>query len=162
MKTVLLAVMSLFLCLSSVNAETFLYPADDPIFSVSFPDEWIVETEEELLQAMPVDETIYIALWAMEDVDDIDLAMEALDEELGSIIENVEAKDPQEVMINEIPFIIIDGKATVEEEIPVEFSVVVFSTDGETFFVGLYFGSKEDVAKYRTELDEIIKSVSIP
>lgn len=162
MKKTAFLLMSLFLFTMTAHADTYSYPGDDPIFTISFPDDWTIETEDELLHAMPADESIYVGVWAIDSIDDVDLVMEALDEEIASFIEDIETGEPVETEINDIPFIIVEGDGFVEDDIQVEFSAALFSTDGETFFVALYFGTPEMVEAYGEELDDILYSVSIP
>ena len=162
MKKIFFLLMSLFLFAISVNAETYSYPAADPVFTISFPDNWTIETDEELLHAMPADESVYVGIWAIDSVEDVDLVMDALDEEIANFIQDIETDEPVETEINEIPFIIVKGNGVVEDDIPVDFSGALFSTDGETFFVGLYFGTPEMIQKYTKKLDAILDSVSIP
>ncbi len=63
-------ILSLFLNIYLVQGQTTVeYPGDDPIFSISFPKKWKVTTEEELLHALSKDESIYVGLWALEDIE---------------------------------------------------------------------------------------------
>ncbi|MCK5738454.1 hypothetical protein KAH55_04700 [bacterium] len=162
MKKTVFLLMGLFLFTMTANADTYSYPGDDPVFTISFPDNWTIETEDELLHATPPDESIYAGVWAIDNVDDVELILEVLDEEIAKFIQDIEADEPMETEINGIPFIIVDGDGYVEDEILVEFSATLFSTDGETFFIGLYFGTPEMVEEYSEELVGIINSVSIP
>jgi len=161
-KISIIFIITLLLIAATVNADTYFYPDEYPVFAVTFPDDWMVETDEELLSATPDDESIYVGIWALEDIDDIDAAMEALDEEIQDFMTDIIAKEPVITTINEIPFVIIDGKGVYDEDVPVEFSVTIFSTDGETFFIGLYFGEPDDINFYSEELKAIISSVAIP
>ena len=153
------AIIGLFLNIHSVEAETFSYPAESPVFSITFPDNWKIETEEDLLHAAPADESIYVGLWAMEGIENIENALEALDKEIEDIIQDIEAGEPMETEINGIPFIIIEGRGKIEDDISVDLSVSVFSTDGETFFIGLYFGTPDMIKKHSVELKAAIQSV---
>lgn len=154
----ILFIATMLLNMNIAFADTFTYPSEDPVFSVYFPDNWKIELDEELLNAEPKDGSIYVGLWALEDADDVETAIEVLADELDQFISDIEAEDPQEVEINNLNVLVIDGKGKVEGT-KVEFSVTLFSPDGETFFIGIYFGTPDAIKVHEEALMEIIQSI---
>ena len=150
---------TLFLTIPFAQAKTVTYPANDPIFSINFPDDWNLEAEDDQLHATPEDESIYVGLWAMNGVENLEEALDALVEELDDIVQEVEIEDPEEMEINDISFVFIDGTGVMEDDTDVELSIAIFSPDGETFFINLFFGTPEMVEEHSDELEAILGSV---
>jgi len=158
-KNLLIILTSYFLITNFAQAETMSYPGDDPVFSVSFPESWNLETEDDVLNAMPADESIYLGIWALEDVDDVEEALDAIAEDADNFFKDLQVEDPGETEINGIPFIFVDGKGVLEDDTAVTVSLAVFSPDGETFFIGLFFGPPDMFKEHREEIDSIVQSV---
>ena len=144
----------------SASAEVYYYPdGNNPLFSITFPNHWSVEPEEELLHASPPDETIYLGLWAVEDAETVEDAINALESSMGDLIQNVEFGDPEEFENNGIAFLGIDGAGTDEDGNPMNISFGIFTPDGETFCILFYLGTPENEAKYEDSLTGIILSI---
>ena len=153
-------VTSLMLMTTLSFAKTFEYPGQDPIFAITFPDDWNIDVDEELLNAMPADSSIYLGLWAMDGVENLEAAFEALDESFADLITDVECDDPEAIEINDIQIITIDGKGkTTDGAVDIVLSVALFSPDDETIFVVLAFGTPEAEKKHSEALGSIVNSI---
>ncbi|MBN1999649.1 hypothetical protein JW935_18995, partial [candidate division KSB1 bacterium] len=126
-------IITVLLC-SPIFAKTFQYPANDPVFAITFPDNWTIQTEEELLHASPEDESLYLGAWALQEGDDPEAALEGLDEAISDFIDEVEWGEAEVVEINGIDFLTVDGSG-VTDETEVDISVTLFSPDGKTIFI---------------------------
>jgi hypothetical protein len=150
-------------CLSvSISlAKEFLYPsAENPVFSVTFSDNWKVDYEGQVLQSSPPDCSIYLGIWALEKVQNFETALKAVDGAIAKLVSDVQWKEPEEILINEITFLTIAGIGKAEGEQVVSLKVAVFSPDGEKEYILLYFGVPDAEQKYEQDLTDIIESIS--
>ncbi|MCP4404310.1 MAG: hypothetical protein GY801_44270 [bacterium] len=151
-------------------AETYSYPADDPVFSISFPDNWTVERDpnyEKGLVALSEDEEIEIDLWVLEEQeveDDLLEALEAAGREVATIIQewvtDFEVEERTEGEVDGIRFHQLSGTGVYkDDESKVEVAVTFFSPDNERIFVLMYWGSKEAAEEHGEELESIKQSL---
>lgn len=142
-------------------ADTFTYPGDNPIMSVTFPDAWVVELDEDVLHAGPADKSLYLGLIMMEGIDNVEAAIEALIEEtLSELLAEVEFDDPVEFENNGIAFIYAEGEGWDEEDAEFFVDIGVFSPDGETFCVLFYLAHAEMEEQYEDQIEAIWMSIS--
>ena len=156
--TLLFSVLFLIVLLNNSIAEKFIFPGENPVFSIVFPDDWEIELDAEMLHATPEDESIYLGLWALgaESVDD---ALDALDEVVGEAVADAEYDEPGQLKINDIKIFYVDGKGTDDEGDNVAFSVALFSPDGETVFIVFTYGTPQEEKLHNEEWDGIIQSI---
>lgn len=140
-------------------ADTFTYPKNNPVFAITFPNNWKVDLDDELLHASPKDESIYLGLWALDNTDNLEAALDAFGESVSELISELHISDPDELEINGIPFWTIDGNGVDSDGDDVEVSVGLFTPDGETIFILLYFGTIEAEQKHEDELSDIVQSI---
>ena len=157
---IFLTVVVLLLSTNFLLADEYSYPGENPVFSITFPDNWNVETDEELLHATPKDESLYLGLWALADVEDIDAALDVIDEIVAEFVDDLETDEPDDMEINGIEITFIDGVGVDEEGEQVEVSVALFSPDDETVFVIFYFGYPETTKKHEKALVKILESIT--
>jgi hypothetical protein len=153
------AVLFLFAVVPLAQADTFSYPADDPQFSITFPDDWTVEPDEQLLHAGPKDGTIYLGVWALEGAENLDTALEALDEALGKFFTELELGEADTMEVNDIPFVAVDGTGADKDGDKVDLSVALFLPDENSVYILLYFGTEEAEETHEDELMSIIQSI---
>jgi len=99
-----------------VEAEqTITYPVEEPIFSISFPDDWDVSGDDESVSASSEDELVNMELIALEAEalkDAVKLAKEGLKEEL----EGLKFKgEPQKGELNGMDVIFLNAEVTIED-----------------------------------------------
>lgn len=139
--------------------QTYYYPdAESPLFSVTLPDSWTVEAEDQLLHASPADESLYLGLWAVE-IADMDAVSKAVDQIVGELVSDFEIEEEDEIEINDMPMYYFDGTGFDEDGDEIECSVGVFTPDGETFCVLLYFGTTAAESKHEEALNQILYSL---
>jgi len=164
MKGKLISVAVLFMLLVSFTVafaedEEFIYPSKDPVFSITIPDGWKSELDENMLHAGPADDSIYLGLWVLQEDDSLEAALDALDESIAGYVRDLKTGEPEEVVINDIKFMTVDGTATDKDGDPVNVSVALFSPDDETIFILIYFGSDEAEKKHDSELSAVLNSI---
>ncbi|MCB1275441.1 hypothetical protein [Prosthecobacter sp.] len=135
MKTALLLCLAILSLTPIVHADQVInYPADKPIFSISFPDGWDVEIGEESVSAASPDELVnmeLIALDAGEIATAIDDAKEGLEEELKGI----KWTKPETGELNGFKVTFLNGNVTTEG-VKLAVNCAVFAPKGgETFFM---------------------------
>lgn len=80
----------------SARAETFRFPGDDPVFSITFPDEWKTKLEpgDHTLSSRPApDRACVLTLGEMENVDDLSVARTALPKFAAAVASGVGVRD---------------------------------------------------------------------
>jgi hypothetical protein len=162
------------------------FPKENPIFSLSLPDEWDVissmfpnswrEWREDDVQgsgAVPFQASpdftqegrLLITLWAFvpDAVADLGVAEQNAGELIAErITEFTPAADTWEKKsINGIPFIFMDasGKEKAKKEAPVNVSAAFFNPEGTHVFLLMVTGSPEILEKYEGEVQKIINSI---
>lgn len=157
--TVLITLIALVVSSGILKADTYVYPADGPSFSITLPNNWIVNAEDKDLSASPQDESIFLLLSVFEEADNLDGAIDHLDSELESILSDIEYDEPEMVEINGIDFLTIDGSG-IYDDVEVLISVAIFMPDDENVFLLLYLGTEEAENEHGDELDEIVNSIT--
>jgi hypothetical protein len=139
---------------------TITYPADDPVFSVTFPENWSTETDENIIHATPNDSSLYLGIWALEKGSDLDAALDAVDEAVSSLVKDLKVGEVDSTVINDIQFLNVDGTGKDEDGNPVNVSVALFSPDKEQIFILLYFGTPDAENTHEDDLVGILKSIN--
>jgi len=183
-----LVVLSLF-CLAGVSqaedAEYF-FPKENPIFSLSVPDDWMVVssmfpnswrewTKDDVqgsgavpFQASPdftQEGRLLITLWAFvpDAVADLDAAGQNAGELVADRIADFapEAETWEEMTINEIPFIFMNatGKETAKDHAPVKVKAAFFNPEGTHVFGLQVTGSPEILEKHKDDVKKILNSI---
>lgn len=114
--------------------QTINYPKDEPIFSITFPDEWEVEADDSV-SASSKDGEVNMELISLDAEalgDAIKLAKESLSEELKGIKWDGE---PEKGELNGMNVTFLNAKVTIEE-VEMAVNCAVFAPKGEdTFFM---------------------------
>ncbi len=143
------------------SAATYLYPNTQfPLFAVDIPDRWIVEVEGELLHAAPRDQSVYLGFWALDASFGGDDVGAAVDDIVSNMVRNPSINSEEELTINNIPFYYFEGEGrSVDDGSWLNYGVAMFSPDGDTVCVVIYFGAPEDEARHENTLIRIIESI---
>ena len=142
--------------------ETFEYPEGDPAFSLRFPGSWTAEVnDQDALEALSGDETVYLVLWEIEDLDNLEGEMTATAEQLLS---DVEFDDADEEITNKygVKFWLKHGDGIEQEsEEAVQFTIAVFGPSEERAFVMLYTIEKENATdESKRQFVNIMESIN--
>ena len=157
--------LSLMLMTSVSFAGEYIYPDEkNPEFSITFPDDWKVETEEDVLHAGPKDDSIYMGIWAVGEEatdDNIKAVLDGVDELVAELLTDVKPiGEAQKQTINEIPFVIVDGTGKLKDDgSAVNVSIALFVSDGKNLFTLVYFGIPDAEKAHEKELVDILNSV---
>lgn len=140
-------------------ADTYSYPnTRNPVFSVDIPSNWRVSVEEGLLHAGPPDESVYLGFWALDQW--VDQVGDAVDQVVGQLVNNFRMQTEEETEINGLPFYFIEGAGNyVEDGSWVDVSIAVFSPNGQTFCVMLYFGPPVATQTHENTLVGIVRTI---
>jgi hypothetical protein len=183
-----MSVLTLFSIASVSFAEEdeYFFPKENPIFSISLPDDWMVvssmfpnswrEWRKENVQgsgAVPFQASpnfvregrLLITLWAFvpDAVADLGVAEQNAGELIAERITDFtpSAETWKKMTINGIPFIFMDatGKEKAKDESPVNVSAAFFNPEGTHVFLLLVTGSPEILEKYEGEVQKIMNSI---
>ncbi len=122
------------------------------------PDNWSQEGDDNMLIAGDPNEEIIMVFGILE-ASEIDAAIEEMDRELSQIVENAEpVGEPEEVKINGMDAIVMDGKGSVEGT-PVEMGIALIATPNKKIL--LVFGVVEATAaeKHEATVEKIMMGI---
>jgi len=187
----MVCVMCVFLMLSMASISfaeeaEYFFPKENPIFSLSIPDDWDVVSSmfpnswrewrkgdvqgsgAVPFQASPdftQEGRLLITLWAF--VPDAVADLAAAEKNAGELIaERIKDLTPAEetwkkMTINGIPFIIMNatGEEKAKTGVPVNVSAAFFNPEGTHVFLLLVTGSPEILERYEGEMQKIMSSI---
>lgn len=134
------------------------YPHGDAKVSITIPDSWKVETEENSLTANSPDESV-VLLFMVVEATDTDEALKALDKELDKVVKNVKTDGkPEEITVNGMKGVVIDGTGKVDGQ-KVDLGLLVLSTKSGKVLFGLGFGETGKYKKHEADVEKIFKSI---
>jgi predicted Zn-dependent protease len=142
------------------SGNTIVYPSENPVFSITFPDGWETETDENLLHAFPADSSIYLGLWALEEGVKLEDALDALDEIVSSLVTGLETGEAEKNEINGIEIVSVDGSGKDTEGDDVNVSAALFSPDDSQVFILIYYATPAAEARHEDELIAVIGSIN--
>lgn len=113
------------------------YPADKPIFSITFPEDWEVEAADDSVSASSEEGVVNMELLAL-DADALEAAIEAAKESLAEEFEELEWNgEPQKGEMNGMDVRILNAKVKVEDE-EMAVNCAVFAPKGKATFFMLF------------------------
>lgn len=149
----------LSLLAGSVFAGELVYPSDSPVLSITFPDSWKTEADGEVMHTSPADESVYLGLWALAEDQDVNDAIDALDQVVGELVKDAEFADAVENNINGIDIYSVDGTGKDDEGNNVTVSAAVFTPDGKQTFIILYYATPESEKKHEKDILSVLGSL---
>ncbi len=163
---------AVLLCMTGAAvAGTFTLPEKAPVLSITFPDTWKTEIDEEgALTGKTDDEEIEINLWALDAKGvekDPKAALQAAAAEINAYIAewvtDFKPDAPTESEHNGIQSVDIMGFAKDKEEgKDVLVSVSFFTPDNKTLFAMMFWGYEEGLKKYLTDIQTVADSIKKP
>ena len=171
---VICVVVGCLLCVGNVFAESvYTYPADAPVFSIAFPDDWAVELDQEDQRgvfALSPDEAIEFDIWPLDEEEiaedraaAVDNAIAEINDVLAEYVTDFQTVRQSQFEINGITFDNLDGTAKMEDDgSDVMLSVAFFWPNDETLFVLMYWGTSEGENAYTEALEGIMQSIKKP
>lgn len=156
----LLLLTTLFVTLAATSRadQTINYPEDKPIFSISFPDGWKVETGESV-SASSADELVNMELIALDAEalgEALELAKESLSEELKGIKWDGDAEKGE---LNGMSVAFLNANVTLEG-VKMAVNCCVFAPKkADTFFMLFNIIPLEALEKHGEDVGKVINSV---
>lgn len=139
-----------------LNAET--YKHQDGGISIWFPDNWKINTEENMLEATAPDDSAYAHLLVMGDVETLDAAVEAYGEELDAVVENFQPKSEGEMIkLNGMDGWVVEGTGIVEG-VKLEVGIALLVTQKAIVMI-MTFNTPEAAQIYGKDFSNIINSI---
>jgi hypothetical protein len=117
MKTSLLLCLASLICAATASADqTINYPDKKPIFSISFPDDWKVEEEEQSVSASSKDELVNMELIAL-DADALEGAIDGAKESLKEEFKGIKFDEPEKGELNGMHVVFLNAQTKLEDSI---------------------------------------------
>jgi hypothetical protein len=157
-------ILSLALLSSSIfgSAEqVFTYPAEEPVFSIAFPDDWDVDDEDEqALSVFPDDELVSVELFALE-ADEAEGALKEVKAALADEFEEFKADKAQEGEVNNLKIKLFNANGKDEDgnEYTLNCALLTPGEDADTYFVLIFVASPEGLKKHGDALNGILHSL---
>ena len=136
----------------------------EPIFYITLPASWEGEWQEEdglsVLHAIAANETAYLSVWALHDVEDLEDASEAVGEMLDEWVNGFDSGEWEEGEINDIPVIYTDGTAVdIETDEPLDLSIAFFIPEEGQVFILIVVGEQAYRDEHSGDIQSILQSI---
>ncbi|MDI1314643.1 hypothetical protein [Prosthecobacter sp.] len=160
MKTSLLCcLLALVLTPALCEDQVFNYPEKKPIFSITFPETWKIETGDGSLSASSKDELVNMELMAL-DADEaataLDDAKESLEEELKGIKWDGE---PEKGELKNFNVTVLNGSVSLEG-VKMAVNCLVFAPkEGQTFFMLFNVVPFQSLKEHGDEISKVVDSI---
>jgi len=159
MKNLLLAALLVTAPIAYAEDQVIEYPADEPIFSITFPEKWTVKTEDDSVSASSPDEVVNMELIAL-DAEASDGAVKIAKETMAELFEGLKWNgEPESGELNGMDATFLNAKVKIEDT---EFALncAVFSPkDADTFFMLFNIIPMESLEKHGEAVGKILNSV---
>lgn len=159
MKTLLATLAAIALAPFAQADQTINYPDKNPIFSISFPDGWKVEMEDQSVSASSADDLVNMELIALEAeaLDGaIDAAKESLTEELKGIKWTGEAEKGE---LNGMSVTFLNAQVTLEG-VKMAVNCAIFAPKkAETFFMLFNIVPLEALKEHGEDVSKVLNSI---
>jgi hypothetical protein len=151
------AIITSSLCLHAQHVIN--YPADEPIFSIKFPEEWDVEMGDESVSASSEDEAVNMELFAL-DAEELEDAITVAKESLAEEFEDLEwIGKPEKGELNGMDVRFLNAKVEIED-VEMMVNCIVFAPKGKaTFFMLFNIVPMEVLEDHSEAISDIINSV---
>lgn len=159
MKRILIPAALMLLSPAFLQADqTINYPDKDPIFSISFPDSWTVEQEDQSVSASSKDEMVNMELLAL-DAEALSEAVEIAKESLEEEFEGLKFSELEKGELNGMSMIFLNAQAKVEG-VKMAVNCCIFAPKGaDTFFMLFNVTPMEMLEKHEKAISKIMNSI---
>lgn len=148
-----IAVILLFITSSVFGQETLTHA--DAGVSITLPAGWYYETEGDDMTAYSEDGAVAMSFSVL-NASDIDAALEEVDKMIASQFENVSLGDAENIDLNGMNTILLEGKA---DGLEIAFEIIDTPISGVSLFLSAW-GVPDAVEKYSSDIELIFGSIS--
>lgn len=142
--------------------ETLAYPEGDPVFTMRFPGSWAFEVnDQDALEAASGDQTVYLVLWEVEDLDKLEDEITATIEQILSEVKFDDGPDEEITNKHGVQFQLSHGEGIQQEsEEAVQFTIAVFGPTETRGFIILYTIEKDNATdESRRQFVNVMESI---
>jgi hypothetical protein len=140
--------------------QKFDYPQGAPIFSITYPETWTVEAQEQTIAAGTDDGGVSSVLMAL-DAQDLDSALQASVDALGENFTGFETDgEAQEGEVNGMAVVLVNGIGTVDGGGKVKVNCAIFTPDAEKFFMLFIFTPEGVAGQQAEEINSLLQSIT--
>lgn len=143
-------------------AQNFDYPEGDPAFSIRFPASWTAEVnDQDALEGLSSDQTVYMVLWEVEDVDNVEQEITETAEQLLSDVEFDEADEEEVTNKYDVKFWLKHGTGVDKQnDEQVQFTIAVFGITEDRAFIAMYTIESENATEEgKRQFTNIMESI---
>lgn len=159
MKTSMLAAIAFLAFASPSLAGELQFPSDDPVATITFPDDWTAKETETGIDAISPDESIYFALDVAEAKDTNAVVEEAVKylASQGVTVDTATAKESRGTL-NGMEVVNVNWSGT-DKDGPVTIGLAALAANAEKVLVATYWGTQGEQDKNSAAMDAIINSL---
>lgn len=133
------------------------YPHNDSGVVVDIPNNWNVSGDEHSLSASSKDDLAHMHFIVMP-ADSMEAALNSLDAELGKVVQGLTHGEAEQINLNGMQAVSVDGKGTVEGH-GVEVGVMVIKTPKDKVLMVFGLIADQGAKKHHRTLVKILKSL---
>lgn len=144
---------------STADAARYKFPSDDPVASVTIPDDWESGETESGVEATSPDEAVYLSIDVADakSIDDvIDDAVEWLDKQGVVVKPDSVQKNEDKLNGNDIYYVEWDG---TDKDGPASIGLAALVLNADTVLVLTYWGTKGEEEKSTPAIGKILDSI---
>jgi hypothetical protein len=159
MKTIVLAAMTALLLAGTAHAGEMKFPSDDPVASITIPDDWGPKETDTGIDATSADNAIYLSVdvaSAKETAATVQDAVKYLADQ-GVTVDDKSMKQGQNTL-NGMPMFTVDWDGT-DKDGPVSISLAAVTVGADNNLIFTYWGTKGDENKDQDAIVAILKSL---
>jgi hypothetical protein len=159
MKNIVFAATAALLMSTAAHAADMTFPSDDPVATITIPDDWGPKETDSGIDATSPDDAVYLSI-DVADAKDTDATVQAAVKYLadqGVTVDDKSAKQTQNTL-NGMPFFAVDWTGN-DKDGPVSIGLAAVTVAADKNLVFTYWGTKGDEDKDQAKITEIMRSL---
>jgi hypothetical protein len=159
MKTIVLAAAAALLMSTTVHAAELSFPSDDPVATMTIPDDWSPKETDTGIDATSPDDAVYLSV-DVADAGDTDATVKAAIKYLmdqGVTVDEKSAKQDQGTL-NNMPLFTIEWRGN-DKDGPVTIGLAAVTVAADKNLVFTYWGTKGAEDQDQAKITEIMRSL---
>lgn len=159
MKKIAFAAFATLLLASTAQAADLTFPSDNPVATITIPDDWGPKETDTGIDATSPDNAVYLSIDVAEAKDTAAVVQDAVKylKDQGVSVDDKSAKQT-EAKLNDMPMFAIDWSGT-DKDGPVSIGLAAITINENTNLVATYWGTKGDEDKDQKAIGDILHSL---
>lgn len=159
MKTFAVAAFAALLLSTTAHAADLSFPSDDPVATITIPDDWGPKETETGIDATSPDNAVYLSADVASAKDTEKVVQDAIKylKDQGVTVDQKSAKQTEN-KLNGMPMFAVDWTGT-DKDGPVSIGLAAVTVNDDTNLVFTYWGTKGDEDKDQDAIVKILQSL---